>query len=243
MLAELENKKLGIIPLLSLALDIYKKNFKVLVAVVTTIYLPVVMINNILLFLSLDNFNSLTLTIVNPIAYFSSIIFSLFSIVPIHFAIMATTVVVERYVLCEKITYTTALKKSFSRLWSFCLLGVRVFIVFELRLLLLIIPGVIYFINCYFFSHAFILRDQRGNAALSYSRALVKGNWWKVFFIYITQMSIVFGSLFITLRIFPANDIVALLLRTIVAILVGSYIFVINTLLFLNLDYRKNPIV
>jgi len=243
MLAELKNKELGIIPLMSLALDVYQKNFKVLLAVVTTIYLPIVMINSILIYLSVDNPNSLTPRIVNQIAYSSAIIFSLFSIIPLHFAIMATTLIVERYVLGEKITYAASLKKSFSRLWSFSLLGVSVFIKFYLRVFLLIIPGIIFFVNCYFFSHAFILRDQRGKAALSYSRALVKGHWWKVFLTYITLMFIVFGSSLITLHILPAKHIIALLVRTIVAIFINSYFFVLNTLLFLNLDYRKNSIL
>jgi hypothetical protein len=224
-------------------LDVYQKNFKVIIAVVATVYLPIVIIGNILLFLSFDNPNSLTPTLVNPIAYLAMMVFSLFGIVPLHFAIMATTLIVERYVLGEKITYAASLKKSFSRLWSFSLLGVSVFIKFYLRLFILIIPAIIFFVNCYFFSHAFILRDQRGNAALSYSRALVKGHWWKVFLTYITLMFIVFGSSFITLHILPTKHIVALLVRAIIATLEYSFIFVINTLLFLNLDYRKNPSV
>jgi len=91
---------------------------------------------------------------------------------------------------------------------------------------------------------ALILRDQRGKAAFAYSRSIVKGNWWRVFFFLFLGVFIVFGLQIILSKLLNTvpfmNDFwVSLLSQTLpqfIAIGISSG----SILLFLNLDYHKS---
>ncbi|MBW4446630.1 MAG: hypothetical protein KME38_07070 [Spirirestis rafaelensis WJT71-NPBG6] len=242
MIYELKNKELGIVRLLSISLDVYLKNIRFILAIIVTINLPIAILNKIVSFLS----NDLKETANWEILIFVYILDFLL-IIPRSLPEMAVVLMVERYLIGEKTNFFTTLKRVFSYLLKFNCLKLKVSLGVFLGFLLFVIPGIIFSTNYYFLPQSFILRDQRGKAALSYSEFLVKGNWWKVFLFGINQILISFGLYFIKSHISEAltfnfiNYFIKLIVGNMISYLISSLFYVVNTLLFLNLDYRKNP--
>lgn len=74
-------------------------------------------------------------------------------------------------------SFGKAWPKLLSYLWVSFLSGLAVFA----GLILLIIPGIIFMVWFSFSVYVLIAEDRKGTQALSRSKQLVKGRWWKVF--------------------------------------------------------------
>ena len=233
MYSELRNKEFGIIDLIKSGWQIFQKNFFSIFVILLVISFTF----NALVFLA-----TLALPGLSGSLYSLDLLLSLWLFI-------ALQLITEHDVLDKKITAWSALKRSSSRLNSaLCVSFLFAFLVI-LRLLL-IIPGIIYIVNTAFFLHAVGLRNQGWKAALDYSRNIVKGHFWKVFF---TSFSIWLTVSFFPILIF--SYLVGIILGLIGQ---GSNLFLINfipacfadltiflnvivgTVFFLNMDYRKS---
>ncbi|NEP27797.1 hypothetical protein, partial [Moorena sp. SIO3I6] len=118
--------------------------------------------------------------------------------------------------------------------------------IFGTGLLLMIIPGIIYWVNNGYYGLAFVLRDQRSRAAFAYSRAIVKGNWWRVFlfgFIYLFVIVIaikIFHIIFSFIPIINSSEVLMTVITSLLAGFISVAPLVGYILLFINLDYQKS---
>lgn len=105
--------------------------------------------------------------------------------------------------------------------------------------LLLIIPGFIYSIYYIFILDAVALRDKDGMEALRYSKALIEGQWWRIFWISMgigVIYSIFNGLITFLLDKVSANPYFAIIPNAI-TLYVASIFGVVSTVLFLNIDF------
>jgi hypothetical protein len=154
---------------------------------------------------------------------------------------MAIAYVVERSVHDEKINYEQALRKAFSRWGAVIFAGILASIIILGLALLLIIPGIIAGVYLTFFVYAVVLRDKTGKGALEYSISLVKGQWWRVFWILLCLTIVVGVVSWIVQLLFglaPDNFLTAIVSQAVSWILHSFYV-VAKTIFFLNLDYLK----
>lgn len=237
ILIELQTKKLGLMELLSMGFEVYLRNFKfILMVYLTTSLLPTVFFISLtdlqkLGLLPIGTYSILSL-ICNFILFFSNCIYGIL-----------ISVITEHSVLGQKIKYRNLLKILLSNFMTLMCLNIKFIIIYSFRLLLLI-PGLIYLVNNAYFGLAFILRDQRGKAAFAYSRHIVKGNWWKVFFFYILIFFVASGLPIILTKIFNLipfiNSFEVSLLSYTLSGIVSIGPGIGGILLFLNLDYCKS---
>lgn len=97
-------------------------------------------------------------------------------------------------------------------------------------------------IKIFFFVVAVTIRERMGFKALSYSNSLVKGNWWRVFF-YLVCLFLSFGVFQAVPQLLLGEEayIGALAFLYPLSNFLAIYSQVFITVLFLNLEYRKNP--
>ena len=145
------------------------------------------------------------------------------------------------------------MNKSFSRLSSGLAVGFNSGLIVYVLFLFFIIPGIIYWIKYYFAFHACILREKGSKSALDYSSSLVQGRLFRSFFTIIYLIFIIFvpailvGILVIICLspVLPQNpdspyaNLVYGVVFQIILMLAFCLFTVVNTVFFLNLDYRK----
>lgn len=109
-------------------------------------------------------------------------------------------------------------------------------------MLLFIIPGIIWS-NYYSFVLAIAaLQGITGKAALDHSKRLVKGQWWKIFWINLAigLMSLSFSiPLFLVVRNMPEVHALNSFIHTIISYMLGSISSVVQVVLFFNVMQAK----
>jgi hypothetical protein len=233
ILSDLQTKKLGLLELIAMGCDLYLKHFRSFF-ILLCVVLP---FSIILQFLSL-NLSSNSLLLIPFSIYY---VFYLFVIIPAY--TMALCIFTEGYVLGENPQIDVVTRKILSRLMLLVGLNIRYTIGILLRFLLLFIPGIIYYVNNSYCTTAFVLRDQRGKAAFQYSRSLIKGNWWKVFFFTTLVLMACFGLQELTSTVLNSiitnSRILVAVFSNILTSLVLGGVGISGVLLFLNLDFQK----
>ncbi len=234
ILSDLQTKKLGLFELIAIGFDLYLKHFRSFFSLLCVAILPFLIIFQILIL----NVSSNSILLI-PFGIFY--IFYLFVVIPVY--TIAFAILTEGYILGENPQLNVVIRRILSQILPLSCLNLRFGIIVGLRLFLLIIPGVIYAINNGYCGFAFILRDQRGKAAFQYSRSLVKGNWWKVFFFNVLLNIIIFGFQAAMNKIL-SNVIVnspasVTILSSTLASLFTLGVVISGVLLFLNLEFQK----
>ncbi len=235
-LSKLQDKKLGLLELISLGYDLYLKNIRLFLGF-NYIALPFIIIGIIIITSAYSSSNSA--------AYVLMILYLIFYFcVFIPFYSAAVNILVEDCVLKKQIQPKNVIKRIGNRIFSLVALYVRFYLNSFVRYLLLIIPGIIYEINNGFLGSALILRDQTGKSAFQYSRLLVKGNWWRVFFYRFIVILTIFGTqiIFDTIlnSIFVDLPLLNSILSAILFIFATFGIPISGVLLFLNLEFQKS---
>lgn len=240
ILAALQNKKLGIVELLSISFSVYIANLKDILAIYSSTLLPFQLLFFILLEPNLGIGAILGLgltTLLVIIAYFGMFLSS-------YAWIVGVSIIAENYVQGKVSKFSKILKSILSRIWHLINLSIQYSLTGFLLSLLLVIPGIIYGIRYSYIFYAFILRDQKGKAAFAYSRLVVKGNWWKVFFFgFLTPLAAILLQIACAkvLRIIPFLDIsVITVLSQVLSNIISVGFALGSILLFLNLDYWQN---
>ncbi|BAZ10734.1 hypothetical protein NIES4071_25570 [Calothrix sp. NIES-4071] len=234
MLSDLQNKKLGLFELIAMGFDLYLNNFRIFVSLLCATILPFLIIINIIQ--PYISFNPILLILYFPIFLF-------YLIFVLVFYTSASAILTESFIIAEKPQLQVVFKRIWHRILPLTSLNIRFTIIFYLKLLLLIVPGIIYSVDNGFYALAFILRDQRGKAAFQYSESLVTGNWWRVFSFNLLSLIPIYGLQVILNKVLSSVIVNSPTLIAIVSNTLGLLInlgFVISgVLLFLNLDYQK----
>ena len=156
-------------------------------------------------------------------------------------ATMALAKLIEESLYGHTITWFQALRHAVSRWGAAILTGLlAMLIVFGLTLLL-IVPGVIWVIYYSFFLFVVALRDLSGKPALDYSKALVKGQWWRVFgYLLVIQSLAVLAVIVVTVpfQVLPEHRLLDILANTL-ADLVTPLFLTMVIVFFLNNDYLR----
>lgn len=136
-----------------------------------------------------------------------------------------------------KINWRLAISKALTRFGSCAITSLFAGLIIIGLSLLLVIPGIIWLVYYTFTLQFVVLRGMRGKAALNCSKSLVKGRWWKVFWINLIMIliSMVFGF---------GHECLSPLLPKALSIIIATGLDIVNigfstvvtTTLFLNLD-------
>lgn len=228
ILSELQSKKLQVLELIALSYNLYLKNIRIFLALNCTVLPFFVIISTI-------NPNSFGLL-------FSAfyLVFYYFIFIPLYSA--SICILVENCVLNKEIQIGSSIRKIRYFALPILSLSIRFILNFSGRVLLFIIPGIIYYMRNQFFIPALVLRNQVGKATFQYSRMLVRGNWWRVvlynFVIYIASFGLFHVVTKIT-KIFIGFPLLAVLVSLVLYIFVSFGVSISGVLLFLNLDFQK----
>jgi hypothetical protein len=93
----------------------------------------------------------------------------------------AIIIVIGEAVLGTRISPAEALRRLEGRIWKLVGLGLLVGLLVVLATILLIIPGIYLAVSLLFATPAFVLEKTTVSEALSRSRELVRGAWWRTF--------------------------------------------------------------
>ena len=221
--SDIRTQQLSLSNVLSLGWSIYQKHFANILIVTLIVNIP---LNIALEFITVPLVNNILITI-----------FSVLST-------MAVVFIAERAANDETLSFGDALSRSVNRwasgIGTSLLAGIILFLLF----LLLIVPGIIWAVYYTFAVQVVALRNEGGKSALDYSKALVQGQWGRVFGTGFVLSLIAFalafgiGYVFGLLSTSPVLSVVATTLGDIVT----AFTTVAITVLFLNLDYQKNAI-
>ena len=180
---KLSKKEFSIGEILFNSWKLFTKNFQPILIIVLVVYIP---INFILALIPIEALMEQQGSIQGFKIYIR--IIQILEVLIGVIATMAIAFIIKSKLDGKSIDFKIALKKSLSR-WS-AAVGTTILLgIFLVGLvLLLIIPGVIYFNYWIFAIYAVILYNKSGKKALDYSKSVVKGRWWRVFW-----YSLVFG--------------------------------------------------
>jgi hypothetical protein len=227
---DIKKKQFSIGEILSLAWQKYTDLFQTILVIILIIYIP---INIILGFVPIDDsWEGILLyyRVIQLLEGFIGII-----------ATMAIAFAVKQSLEGKRIEFGPALKKALFK-WPYAFVTNLILGIFLLGLfLLLIVPGIIFYVFWMFTLYVVVLKDIHWKSALDYSRSIVKGRWWTVF-----GYSIVFGliSLGVALGLgiitifVPETYFTTLVIDTVLDIMI-AFFTVVYAVFFINFDYTK----
>ncbi|MBI3158699.1 MAG: hypothetical protein HYZ26_03745 [Chloroflexi bacterium] len=220
--------------LMAISLQIYLTRFPVIAGLAALVNLPV---NMYFVFYG----PPAPATPEETLAYYPYIIVSsLFTLL----AVLAIAYVVELTIFAERPGINAAINHALTR-W---LPGIGTFLLALLAILsgslLFILPGLALGIFFFFDVYVVSLRDFSLMGALNYSRTVVQGHWWQTLGRVLFVMFLVTApSLFIAFSMGSAGPRIGqvgeILYDTLLDV-IFAFALVAFTILFLNLDYRKN---
>ncbi len=154
---------------------------------------------------------------------------------------MALFVMVEGYTKNEPIAFGSAISKAFSSLISLLWASILSGLIILGRTLLLVVPGIIYAVYYIFVQNSVMLRGKKGKAALDYSKSLVKGRWWHVFWYFAVFIIIIClpSMLYGVAYAFIEKTLFHEIARAAISSILGVYYGITMTIFFINLDFRR----
>lgn len=156
-------------------------------------------------------------------------------------ATMSLAVLIDEAIRGRAISWQTALKRSVSRWGAAIWTGILAGLIILGMTLLLIVPGIIWSFYYAFFAYVVVLRGLSGKRALDYSKAMVKGQWWRVFG-YLLVINIIgfFVGLVASVPFCftPENQLLDIVSDTLIDI-VSALFMAMTIVFFLNNDYLK----
>ena len=227
MLKVIQEREFSLSDVIAKGWLVYSQYFKSIVMITLIVYIPI----NIILYIVAGYMNNFK-DFMNVI----KILEGLFGVI----AMMGIAVVVDHGIQNNDdlpISWRAALSKAVSR-WGSCLTTSILGGVIIMGLtLLLIMPGIIWSIYYIFIIQIVALRELGGKTALNYSKALVKGRWWKIFGI-VFLLALINGVIGLGIgylsTFLPSS--ISIITDTLIDIIAAFYT-VATTILFLNLDY------
>ncbi|MEM1426424.1 MAG: hypothetical protein AAGF75_07730 [Cyanobacteria bacterium P01_H01_bin.130] len=161
---------------------------------------------------------------------------------------LATPLLIERSIRGQSATALEVLSASLPKIPAALVVGFVVSLLIFLSAILFVIPAIYVGVCLAFTTFAISLRGQFIDA-ISYSYSLVKGQWWKVFIRLLLLGLMIFGVSFVlSLALAPIELILApvaplgTLISNLSLTLVGYLWSIVFIVMFLHLDYVRNPV-
>ena len=159
-------------------------------------------------------------------------------------ASMSIAIITEAVVENKPVLLIEVIKLSVSKWGRAFVAGLLAYVITYALSLLFIIPGIIYSVYYIFFLYTVTLRDKDGMEALNYSKTLVQGQWWRVFWILIgfgVIFAIANGIVSYLISQMPNNSYLNII-PTAFTLFSTTIFGIINVVLFLNNDfvYHRN---
>jgi hypothetical protein len=243
MTSRIYKRRFGISELLGVSLKIYFVNIKPILIIILCVYLPVAIL------VSLINPESYLYRSDTPILQaftinirISNVIYVIYEAFIGIITLICLTIIIDKTVRNEKIKVLYIFNKSFTKWPSVLYSGILVTIIVLGLTLLFVVPGIIFSTYFSFWLYAVVLRDQKGMGALSYSKKLITGQWWRIFLIYF-GLGIIFYIINIPieylLKLIPIEK-VFIFTNVIVSQIIESIISTLYIVLFINIDVLLN---
>ena len=176
---------------------------------------------------------------------FPVLIFSILGMLFYLLEIMAIARMVEIRASGGKPSFVEALKHAVTRMPAGIITAFLATLIVLGMTLLLIVPGIMWSVYYTFIFFVVSLRGKAGMAALGYSKSLVKGSWWKIFFtlvviaLTVAVVSVLSNLAFgFTLQVLPKSpwfNFITFFLQQIF----NAFSYVSYAVLFLNLESAK----
>ncbi len=156
-------------------------------------------------------------------------------------ATMALARLIEASLLGQPITWKQALRHSLSRWGASIGTGLLAGLIILGMCLLLIVPGIIWSLYYSLFVYVVALRNLSGKKALDYSKAIVKGQWWRVFgyLLVINVLGIVAGIAVAAPFFFTPDSRILDIAGDTLTDIVSALFLTMTTVFFLNNDQIK----
>jgi hypothetical protein len=141
----------------------------------------------------------------------------------------------------QKVPFQEIINVGLSRWWANFVTGLIMVIMLIPLFLLFFIPGLIFAVFWTFMVQVVVLKGLSGMEALNYSKRLVSGQWWKVFWtVFMVTLGIgviswVVNALFATLF----DGFALLIFSNMLSSILEIYSIIVLTVFFLNLDTIK----
>ena len=244
MFEEIYEKEFGVRDVLTKTWLVYCKRFKAISTMMLIVSLPGIIINYLVLDNIVDKLNHLTSSATLLLVVVIIVEITVGALIS-FMGLVGISLIVEDTVKEDgnKINWETVLNKVFSKLPSYIGTNLLATLILFGLSLLFVIPGIIWNLYYIFITQVVFLREIGGKDALDYSKSLVKGRWWKVFWILVVigliNMAVSFGTGVIS---FFLPGIFQAILTTCVDAVACVFFIACQTILFLNLDYlnKKN---
>lgn len=254
MLEQLRRKEIGFGEFIGLSFKLYWKN------------LPWIALFTLLLSVSLQFLMSLSIFQMvqsYPYGYVNGDLSYSLWMIPFIFVsmifgfllMMSITLIIWKSIKGEKLEvkeiFQIVCNKVFSSIKISILVGAIVLVCCTVPMVLFFIAGfefigilfigvLLYLAGIYFFTQqALVIEDQRGRAALRYSRELVKGKWWKVFGFTFGAGIIAWLCSMVILAIFRIFAFIPgwIFIQSGVESILSSFTWVSTAVLFINLNF------
>lgn len=228
--------------LLSDAWAFFQKHFKLVALTVLALSVPLHVLQSLfvdyrgsdILIENPNGWESVGWSFISPAAWVAMVIGSLIGII-IPLSVARLTDALQHG---ETIDFRVALSRGFQK-WGAGLVTMLVMgVLLALLFFALIIPGIIFAVYWMFVVIVVALTDKTLLTALSYSRALVRGRWWKLFGYALVMALISWVVLWVVgfvLGLFGSNYI-SDVIGNIAGDLVGAFYVVAGVFLFRNLQ-------
>lgn len=149
--------------------------------------------------------------------------------------IIAIAKVVKQFLTKGEVSFGTALGEAFSLMPAIVVSGILYGVLIFLASLI-IVPGIYFSVAWVFYLYALGLSDKRGMAALRYSKALVKGKWWRTFgyLLLLSVIAMLWNSAFQLIYSFLPNEMIGDAVYQFLCYFSAAFVAVGEALLFLN---------
>ncbi|WP_313530212.1 hypothetical protein [Anaerotignum sp.] len=250
MLDAINNKELGFMDILSISMNLFMKNFKSIMIVVTFLFLPISILNVLIV----EKLSNSALILMNMVeaegfletmpAYTEALIrflgnhalqmTVLLFLEPI--GVIAIAKIAKGYLCNETIKVKDAIGEAMNCLWGVIVTGIPYWVLIFIASTFFVIPGLVLGVFWTFYVYAIGLKDIRGWKALTYSKKLTGGKFWKTTGFIIVTSFIVSGWnwLFKGLLFIAPEHVATNILYSTLTYISGSFAYMGVTVLFMN---------
>jgi len=236
MTKDIEKNELHLDKILSKSIEIFIQKFKSILIIIVIFYI----LAEILFLLGIYLFSSFTTNIWMELSLIIIIISIKYFIRLIGF--VGIIYIIKSKIDEKEISTKKAFQKSISK-WKEILTTNIILNIFLFGLFVaLIIPGIIYSIYWIFAIIIIVFKNKTEIKALDYSKKIVEGKWWKIFF-YLIIFTIITGAISVaisqTLYLFLPKNAISFSIIEIIKCIPHSLFIVFLSILFINLDEIK----
>ena len=249
MLEAINRKELNLIQVLSMALTLFGQNIRWVLIIVVILFFPISILN--VLIMEKLNQSAQALVdlgksgVLNNMPIYMDALLGFFKMHMLQLVVflflepvgvISVGKIVKNGIVKEEASLSQVLGEAMNCLGIVVLTGIPYLVLFMLGSFLFVLPGIYLAFIWIFYVYGIGLSEKRGWSALEYSRALVKGRFWKtvgyvlVIFIIAASWNWMLSGIYFLLPEHVATDI----LYNTLSYIVSSFSFMAMTILFLN---------